>query len=135
MLVIDASALVEVLTSDPDENPVLIKRLVGADWMSAPYLLDYELHNVLRKMTSRGDIDEDLATAARLTFRQLRIVRHALSESMSDRVWVLRHNVSGYDASYLALAEELQVPLVTTERRLAGIPQTVARTAIESYAR
>jgi len=38
------------------------------------------------------------------------------------RVWELRHNLSSYDASYVALAELIQVSLVTLDRRIARAP-------------
>jgi len=61
MLVIDASALVELLTVDPDDEPDLASRVHEVEWMSAPDLIDYEVLNVLRKMVLRGDIEVELA--------------------------------------------------------------------------
>lgn len=134
MLVIDASAIVEALTTQPEEIPELVERLRGVEWMSAPFLIDYEVHNVLRKMVFRGDIDVELAEESREVFRSLRLSRHALTEEMSDRVWALRHNISAYDASYVALAETLGVPLVTTERRLCEAVKDLVSVDVESYA-
>ena len=37
---------------------------------------------------------------------------------MLDRMWKLRHNVTAYDATYVALAEELDCPLLTADSRL-----------------
>ncbi|MEV4059223.1 type II toxin-antitoxin system VapC family toxin [Nonomuraea dietziae] len=134
MLVIDASAMVEALTSDPADIPDLIARLRGAEWMSAPFLIDYAVHNVLRKMVFRGDISQELAEESRHAFRNLRLSRHAMTEDMANRVWELRQNASAYDASYVALAETLGVPLITTERRLAEGLKGLASIDIESYA-
>jgi predicted nucleic acid-binding protein len=134
MLVIDASALVEVLTADPDEIHELAQRIHDAEWMSAPDLIDYEVLNVLRRMVFGGDIDGDLAEAARLTLRDLRLTRYPLTDEMSDRVWQLRHNVSAYDASYVALAEQLDVPVVTADARLARGLQGSTSVKIETYA-
>lgn len=133
MLVIDASALVDVLVTDPAEIPDLAHRVHDAEWVSAPDLLDYEVLNVLRRMTLRGDIDNQLAEQSRLTVRQLRISRHPLSDRMSDRMWHLRHTITAHDAAYVALAEELDLPLVTADRRLAASVQGLTAVHVESY--
>lgn len=133
MLVVDASALIEVLTVDPAEIPALTRRLHDAEWINAPDLVDYEILNVLRKMVLRGDIDAELATESRTVTRSLRMNRHAMNDGMADRVWQLRHNASAYDASYVALAEHLDMPLITTERRLTEGLRGLTRIAIESY--
>lgn len=134
MLVIDASALVEVLTVDPVDIPDLARRVHDVEWMSAPDLVDYEVLNVLRKMVLRGDIDAEFADECRLALRDLRLSRHPMTDDISDRVWQLRHNASAYDAAYLALAESLGVPLVTAERRMADGLQELTPIAIEGYA-
>jgi predicted nucleic acid-binding protein len=134
MLVIDASALVELLTVDPDDEPGLASRVHEVEWMSAPDLIDYEVLNVLRKMVLRGDIEVELAQESRLALRDLRLSRQPLTDEMADRVWELRHNASAYDAAYLALAEQLDVPLVTVDRRLAEGLRELTPVTIESYA-
>lgn len=35
------------------------------------------------------------------------------------RAWALRENITAYDAAYVALAEALDAPLLTTDGRLA----------------
>ena len=134
MLVIDVSALVELLTVDPDDEPDLACRVHEVEWMSAPDLIDYEVLDVLRKMVLRGDIEVELAQESRLALRDLRLSRQPLTDEIADRVWQLRHNASAYDAVYLALAEHLNVPLVTADRRLAEGLQKLTPVTIESYA-
>lgn len=133
MLVIDASALVEVLTTDPAETPDLARRLHDVEWMSAPSLIDYEVLNALRKLVLRGAIDAALAEDSRRTLRTLRLLRYPISDELADRVWQLRHNATAYDAAYVALAEHLNLPVVTAERRLAEGVQELTTIAIESY--
>lgn len=133
MLVIDASALIELLTTEPTRTRDLSRRIRSADWMSAPALIDYEVHNVLRKMVFRRVIDAAVAKESLSTFWSLRIGRYELTEKMSGRLWELRENVSAYDAAYVALAEELNVPLVTTERRLAEAVHGRTTATIESF--
>lgn len=134
MLVIDTSALVEVLTTDPAAIPELAQRVHDVEWMSAPSLVDYEVLNVLRKLVLRRSIDPELAEDCRRTLRALRLVRYPMDDELADRVWQLRHNVSAYDASFLALAEHLNVPLVTAERRLAVGVRGLTVVPVESYA-
>jgi predicted nucleic acid-binding protein len=133
MLVIDASALVDVLTVDPTDIPELAQRVHDVEWMSAPDLLDCELQNVLRKLVIRGDIDDQLAGESRRALRDLRLSRHPMTDALSDRVWQLRHNMSAYDAAYVALAEELETPLVTTDHRLVEAATKLTKITIESY--
>lgn len=134
MLVIDASALVEVLTVDPVEVAALARRVHEAEWMSAPDLIDYEVLNVLRKLLAGGHIDAELADDSRHALQDLRLSRYPMTAELAERVWQLRHNASAYDAAYLGLAESLEVPLVISERRLGEGLQHLARVDIESYA-
>lgn len=133
MLVIDASALIEVLTADPADAPELARRVYDVEWMSAPDLVDYEVLNVLRRMVLRGDIETELAEASRQALRDLRLTRHPMTDEMSDRIWRLRENVTAYDAAYVALAEQLSVPLVTTDHRLCAGIQGATSIDVESY--
>jgi predicted nucleic acid-binding protein len=41
-------------------------------------------------------------------------------QALLDRIWQLRHNMTSYDAAYVALAESLEVPLVTADQRLGN---------------
>ena len=40
-------------------------------------------------------------------------------EPFADRIWELRHNVTSYDAWYVALAEALKLPLATLDEPLS----------------
>ena len=68
------------------------------------------------------------------TLRALRLVRDPMSDELADRVWQMRHNSSAYVASFVALAEFLNVPLVTAERRLAEGVRELTTIPVESYA-
>jgi predicted nucleic acid-binding protein len=54
-------------------------------------------------------------------FMRLSFTRWSVGD-LRPRIWELCHNVSGYDATYIALAEALGVALVTTDQKLAGAP-------------
>ena len=77
--------------------------------------------HALRGLTSRGELSEERAADARTDFAELALIRYP-HRPLSDRVWKLRHNLTAYDATFVALAEALDVPLVTCDARLAGAP-------------
>ena len=89
--------------------------------LQAPHLLDVELLHTLRRLVIVGRLSEARAADARTDFADLTIVRyeHAV---MADRIWELRHNLTAYDATFVALSELLGVPLITCDARLANAP-------------
>ena len=119
MLVIDTSAVLAALVAR-DKPSGLIERLAGED-LSAPHLLDVEVLSGLRRLVVSGELSDDRASDARTDFAAMAIIRFAHGR-LSDRAWALRHNLSVYDAVYVALAEVLGVPLVTCDRKIGGAP-------------
>lgn len=120
MPVVDASVLVTVL-ADAEHAAWAESQLsaAGADrslW--APHLIDAEVGHALRRRVAAGRLGEDRAGAALqdLARMPLRRIDHA---GLLHRAWELRDNLSFYDGLYVALAEILDAPLVTLDRRLA----------------
>lgn len=130
MIVVDASALVNVLIEQPP-NAALISRLESSGELHAPHLLDIEILSVLRRLCASGLLADDLADIALRSFDRIPITRYPHT-SLRERIWELRHSITAYDATYVALAEVLVLPLVTTDGRLAR--SHGHRAAIESYA-
>ena len=128
MIVVDASAVVAALVARPISSQV-DSRLRDDGELQAPHLIDIEFLHALRRLVRRRIISEARASLARLDFGDLAIERYP-HELLADRIWELRRNLSAYDASYIALGEELEVPLVTCDQRLAGAPH---RARIETY--
>ncbi|HZD17278.1 MAG TPA: type II toxin-antitoxin system VapC family toxin [Actinomycetota bacterium] len=119
MIVVDTSAILRALVGRPP-NPELSSRL-GEEELHAPHLIDAELVHALRRLVLAADLTEDRASDARSDFAELAMVRYP-HQPLSDRMWELRHNLSAYDAAFVALSEALEAPLVTCDRRLASAP-------------
>lgn len=95
--------------------------LAPGEILHAPHLLDAEVTQVIRRWEQRAVLSPTRALEALDDLRALRLVRHAHVPLLA-RVWELRANVSAYDALYIALAEALDVPLVSMDTRLFGMP-------------
>lgn len=120
MKVIDAAALVALLT-DAGPAGVWTAEVVGRGPLTAPHLVLFETANVLRRHAAAALISEDQATLAHRDLLDLDIMLWPY-EPLAGRAWELRHNATIYDASYLALAEIVEAPLVTFDARLRGVP-------------
>lgn len=114
MIVVDASAVLSALL----RSGVARERLAH-DSVHAPYHLDLEVLEAVRKLGLRKAIDAELADRVVTTWPQLGVIRHPML-GMIPRVWELRANITAYDAAYVALAEALECTLVTADARLAN---------------
>lgn len=118
-LVIDASAVVAALV-DSGPAGTWAEGLLASS-LVAPHLLHVEVANVLRRAVAAGEISDDIASLAHADLLDLRV--HLVTyEAVAERVWELRHNVTAYDAWYVAVAELLDAPLATLDERLAAAP-------------
>ena len=126
MIVLDASAVVELLLGTERGQAVAVRIADPSLGLHAPHLVDIEAAQALRRYVREGQLDLGSAEAALGDLRSLDVQRHA-HEPLLDRVWALRHNLTAYDAAYVALAEVLRAPLLTCDRRLARAPGLAAR--------
>lgn len=124
MLVVDTSAVLAALASRPPE-PTLLQRLADDGDLHAPHLIDIEILNALRGLVRSGQLSQDRAQDVRSDVEDLAITRYG-HQPLADRVWALRHNLTAYDAAFVALADALEVPLVTCDARLANAPGVTA---------
>lgn len=120
MLVVDTSAILGALAGRPLDADLSARLSEDGD-LHAPYLIDVEMLHALRQLVSAGHLSEDRAEDVRTDFGELTIVRYP-HQPLADRAWALRHNLTAYDAVFVALAEALEVPLVTCDRKLATAP-------------
>ena len=87
----------------------------------APHILDVEVLQVLRRYYAFGEIDSERGKEAIEDLNDLPIHRYP-HDIFSHRIWELRHNMTAYDAAYVALAETLPAPLLTRDAHLASAP-------------
>ena len=126
MIVLDASALLELLLVTDNGRRVAERIAAPEETLHAPHLIDLEVAQVLRRWVARGQLDEARAVQALDDLRDLDLNRYP-HDVLLGRIWELRHNASAYDAAYLALAEALGAPLLTSDARLREVPDTGAR--------
>ncbi len=118
MIVIDASVLVTALLDDGVDGHSVRGRLQGVE-LTAPAHVDVEFLHALRglvraEQTSPGRADRAIARLVRIPLRRFEL------PAVASRTWQLRENLTPYDAAYVALAELLSAPLVTSDARLAS---------------
>lgn len=116
-LVLDASAAMDLVLGQPWSLP-LRARMRDAGRLNVPVTWHIECLAVVRSLTLGGLMTEHEAQEARSRLSGLRLMRWA-TEPLGNRIWSLRHNMTAYDASYVALAEQLGATLATGDRRLA----------------
>lgn len=120
MLVVDASVLAPALADDGRPGDVARAGLQGKR-LFAPQLVDLEVASVLRRQCSSGQLVRRRAELALADLIDLPLERVA-HRGLLERCWELRDNLTVYDAAYVALAELLDLPLLTADARLAKAP-------------
>ena len=118
--VVDASVLVAAMV-DSAVDGQWAEDVVGAGHLVAPQLAVVETLNILRRMEASGQITDLEATASQRDLHQLPIELMPI-RPFEERIWQLRANLTSYDAWYVAVAEALELPLATLDRRLAQAP-------------
>lgn len=116
MKVVDAGVIVNLLVGD------LSPERLGDEELACPHLLDSEVTHVLRSLVRRGVLTETQGHQVMEGFSHLTLTRFP-ADWLRSRMWQLRGNLSGYDATYVALAELVgATSLLTTDARLASSP-------------
>ncbi|EIC21943.1 type II toxin-antitoxin system VapC family toxin [Thiorhodovibrio frisius] len=118
MIVVDASAVIDVLLQTPD-SLALTNRLLDAGALNcAPQLIDIEIVSVMRRLVHRREIPEARASAALADFEQLPLERYP-HQLLLPRIWAYRR-LTAYDAAYLALADALDCRVITRDKHFAA---------------
>src|SRR5579863_982951 len=118
MIVVDASAMLEALLRTPAAKTVEKWLFDPRQTLHAPHLLDIEVAQVIRRYQANGEIDSERGRAALADLADIPLHRYP-HDFLLPRIWDLRNNLTAYDAAYIALAEVLDAPLLTRDRRLA----------------
>ncbi len=126
MIVLDASALVELLLGTARGRQIAELVADPSIGLHVPHLADVEVAQALRRYVREGALEADVARSALEDLADLDLERHP-HEPLLQRIWELRQNLTAYDAAYVALAEALDARLLTCDRRLARAPGLAAR--------
>jgi predicted nucleic acid-binding protein len=121
MIVLDTSAVVDWLLQTPEGRHINRRIVGGRETLHTVHLLDVEFAHVLRRLVREKTITAQRAEEAIEDLGALRLTRYAPALVLK-RIWQLRQNLSAYDAAYVALAEELDAPLITRDRKIAAAP-------------
>ncbi|WP_214369060.1 type II toxin-antitoxin system VapC family toxin [Pseudonocardia sp. H11422] len=120
--VVDASAIVELLLRTPAGERV--GELLAGRVLVAPAHLDAEVFSALARL-ARADPGERPHVPARLhRLARAPVTRHSCRPLLTG-AWALADNVAARDALYVELARRLDLPLLTCDARLAGVPAGV----------
>lgn len=131
MIVVDASAEVAVLLNVGPEVEGIRNRIARpGETLHVPHLFDVEVLHALRGLSLRGTVSPERSRLALSRLSDTQFTRYPHTTLMG-RIWELRENLTAYDAAYVALAEALDAPLVTTDARLAQA--SGIRAAVEVY--
>jgi predicted nucleic acid-binding protein len=118
MIVVDSSVLVAALLADDDVGLWAAEALAATD-LGAPSIAAFESANIIRRHVASGLVDARLATAAHRDLALLTI-EYWPYHAVAARCWELRHNLTIYDAAFVAMAEATKSPLYTLDKRLAA---------------
>ncbi len=121
MIVLDSSAAIDYLLGLEPQAAWVERRLDDAGWaLHAPHVFDVEVVSGIRRLVLRQKVPAARGAERARLLVDLRLRRYPHVQLL-DRVWELHPSVTPADACFVALAEALNVPLVTTDERLARV--------------
>jgi len=120
VIVVDASAIIEVLLNTATGDVLRSYLFATGETLHVPHLMDVEVLQVLGRYSISKTLDRKRAGEAFDDYAAIPLTRYPHSVLL-PRVWELRHNLTAYDAVYVALAEALDATLVTCDRGLRAV--------------
>jgi predicted nucleic acid-binding protein len=115
-VVADSSTLFAVLADDSPHAHWAAAQLHNHS-LAAPHLAIFETANIIRRYVAAGLLDPTAASESHRTLLRIKCSLWPYSV-IAERVWELRHEVTVYDASYIAVAEMINAPFITLDRRV-----------------
>ena len=123
MIVLDASAIAEYLDPGSPLHAGVAEELGSdTDWM-VPEHCRLETASALRGLMLGGSLTDDEFRIAMSSLATAELT-HCSTVPLLPRIAELASNATAYDAAYIALAEQLVAPIVTTDVKLSRIPAT-----------
>jgi predicted nucleic acid-binding protein len=129
VIVVDASALIEVLLNTPVASIVSARIFDEGETLHAPHLVDVEVGQVIRRYALAGALTADRGRQALEDLAAVPMTRYPHDLFLS-RIWQMRHSMTAFDAAYVALAEALEAPLVTRDARLGATARRLVRVEV-----
>ncbi|MFY9488267.1 MAG: type II toxin-antitoxin system VapC family toxin [Solirubrobacterales bacterium] len=119
-MVLDASVLIDALVDDSQSGLRSRDAIKGTE-LAAPAIIDFEVLSAFRRLAHAPAFTKDRLDQAVDDLKGFPVTR-VLHAKLIGRIWDLRENLTTYDAAYVALAEQLDVPLLTADQRIAAAP-------------
>jgi predicted nucleic acid-binding protein len=117
VIVLDASAAIDWLLQTAVGQQIEDRIYSRGESLHAPHLLDLEVAQVLRRLLREGAVSGPRADQAMQDLLDLRVTRYPHFVFL-PHIWRLRHDLSAYDAAYVALTKKLGATLITRDVRL-----------------
>jgi len=119
VIVVDANVMVMALSSPTTQGDTARAAMVADDDWVAPAHMPLEVLGTVHNAVLGDHLTADDADAALRILTAMQIVYVGTDIPLLQAVWAIRHNVSIYDAAYLAVAAMHDAPLITFDARLA----------------
>ena len=123
MIILDNSVVVAYLTA-PAAAPEILSLMQSDQLFGAPDFIYLEFANVLRKIEAKKKLDAVRCASAIADLAGMPIIIYPV-QPLLEYIWSLRHNFSGYDAAYVAVARNLGATLATRDARLAKAAENI----------
>ena len=120
LVVLDASAAAEIVARTTDGQRLLAMTPQGRRW-AVPDHFHLEAAGALRRMLNKGLLDEHRAQRALGRLLSLPALVSSTKPLVAE-AWKYRDNLILQDAVYVVLADHLDAPLLTADRKLASAP-------------